>query len=77
MADDAQNDEQLEDLRSLLGDGYESAKLLNAKEVAELLSVSERCVYDLRIPRIQLSRGRVRWSLRDLREFLADRRQAA
>lgn len=77
MAGDAENDEQQADLRSLLGEEYESAKLLDATEVAELLSVADRSVYELGIPRVQVSRGRVRWSLRDLRRFIDDRRQAA
>lgn len=77
MSADAQSDDEKRDLRGLLGDDYEKASLLKVDEVSELLSLSTRSVYDLRIPRVQLSRGRVRWSLQDVLSFLDDRRQAA
>lgn len=78
VSTESQHDNTEGSLQDLLGENeYRKAKLLDAEQVADLLSVNERSVYELRIPRISLSRRRVRWSLEDVLAFLDDRRQAA
>jgi len=48
-------------------------ELLTAKELAQHLRLPQKAVYDLPIPRIKLSSGRVRWSRADVEQFLAER----
>ena len=63
-----------EELRpDLVGDGYDPEPLLTAKEVAEILRVPVKSVYELPINRVRLGRRRVRWRPEDVRDFI-DRR---
>ena len=48
-------------------------ELLTAKELAQQLRIPQKSVYDLPIPRIKLSSGRVRWCRADVDQFLAER----
>lgn len=57
----------------LVGDGYDVAPLYDAKRVAAILSVPVKSVYELPIPRVRISRGRVRWTPVDVREFIQHR----
>ena len=57
----------------LVGDGYDSEPLLIVREVAEILRIPTKSVYDLPIPRVVIGKRRVRYRPRDVREFI-DRR---
>jgi hypothetical protein len=48
--------------------------LWTAKEVAAFLRLREKAVYGLRIPRIELSDRRVRWTPEDVRAYALARR---
>ena len=54
----------------LVGDGYDSEPLLTAADVARLLRVPMKSVYELPIPRIRLGRRRIRWRPSDVHEFV-------
>lgn len=51
-------------------------RLLTAHEVGEQLSLAPKKVYELPIPRVQISKGRMRWMQVDVDEFVEKRRQA-
>lgn len=53
-----------------VGDGYDPEPLLTADEVAEILQVPRKSVYDLSIPRVRIGERRVRWRPADVREFI-------
>ena len=55
------------------GDGYDPEPLLTAKEVAEIVRVPRKSVYDLGIPRVRIGERRVRWRPDDVREFIERR----
>lgn len=57
----------------LVGDGYDVEPLLRATEVAEILSLPVKSVYDLPIKRVQLGPRRIRWRPADVRSYI-DRR---
>jgi len=50
--------------------------LLNAREAAEILGVSEKRLYSLPIPKVRLSKRRVGWRPERIREF-AERREVS
>lgn len=56
-----------------VGDGYDPEPLLTAEDVADLLKVPKKSVYNLEIPRVRISKRRVRWRPADVRDFI-DRR---
>lgn len=60
----------------LVGDGYDPEPLMTAKDVGEVLRVPHKAVYDLPIPRVRISRGRVRWRPEDVRSFIENRVQS-
>jgi predicted DNA-binding transcriptional regulator AlpA len=47
----------------------EAPRLLTAKEVASFLRIPARKVYELHLPRVELSPRRVRWLESDLRAY--------
>ena len=55
------------------GDGYDPEPLLTAGEVADILQVPRKSVYDLAIPRVRIGQRRVRWRPVDVREFIQRR----
>jgi hypothetical protein len=57
----------------LVGDGYDVETLLTASELAGWLQMDRDEVYLLPIPRIRLSKRRLRWRLDDVRAFLERR----
>lgn len=58
----------------LVGDGYDDEPLLTVREVGEMLSVPWKSVYDLPLPRVRITRRRIRWRPADVREFIDRRR---
>ena len=57
----------------LVGDGLDEERLLTAAQVASVLQVPRKSVYELPIRRIRLGPRRVRWRWMDIEAFL-DRR---
>ncbi len=58
----------------LAGDGYDPEPLMTAGEVALVLNVPERSVYDMTgLPRVRLGQRRIRWRPADVKAFI-DRR---
>lgn len=55
------------------GDGFDPEPLLTAEEVAEILQVPRKSVYELGIPRVRIGERRVRWRPADVREFIQRR----
>ncbi len=51
--------------------------LLTAAEVARILGVRPKRVYELPIPQIRISEHAIRWSRADLVAWLAQRREAS
>ena len=68
--DDRPPDEYRPDLK---GDGYDPEPLMTAEDVADVLRVREKAVYELPIPRVRVSQRRVRWRPADVREFIDNR----
>lgn len=63
-----------EDYRpDLVGDGWDPEPLLTAEEVGEILQVPKKSVYELPIPRVRISKRRIRWRPKDVRQFVEDR----
>ena len=58
------------------GDRVNRKPLLNAREAAEILGVSEKRLYSLPIPKVRLSKRRVGWRPERIREF-AERREVS
>ena len=54
----------------LVGDGFDPEPLLTAEQVADLLRLPVKSVYDLGIPRIRLGKRRVRWRPADVSAFV-------
>lgn len=54
----------------LVGDGYDVEPLLTAEDVAGILSVPVKSVYELAIPRVRVGKRRIRWRPADVREFI-------
>lgn len=61
----------------LVGDGWDPEPLLTAEEVADVLQVPRKAVYDLPIRRVRVSRNRVRWRPEDVRAFIERRTEDA
>ncbi len=57
----------------LVGDGYDVEPLLTAADVAEILKVPVKSVYEMPIRRVRIGTRRIRWRPADVREFI-DRR---
>lgn len=57
----------------LVGDGWDPEPLMTADEVAEVLQVPKKSVYELAIPRVRIGKRRVRWRPADVREFIQRR----
>ena len=53
-----------------VGDGWDPEPLLTAGEVAEVLQVPKKSVYDLSIPRVRIGERRVRWRPQDVKAFI-------
>jgi predicted DNA-binding transcriptional regulator AlpA len=67
----------LEDARTdLVGDGYDPEPLMTATEVAKVLKLAPKAVYDLPIKRVRLGPRRLRWRPEDVRAFIAKRTEA-
>lgn len=60
-----------------VGDGWDPEPLMTAEEVAEVLQVPRKSVYDLAIPRVRIGERRVRWRPADVREFIQNRVEEA
>ncbi len=59
----------------LVGDGYDVEPLLTARDVAALLKLPTKSVYELPLPRVRLGARRIRWRPVDIREFIHRRTQ--
>lgn len=59
------------ELRTLLGDQYEKVQLLRAREVAHLLGIAPKRVYELPIEPVRIGKRAVRWRLTDVQQFAA------
>jgi len=62
---------------SSAGDGDVLDELLDAREVAALLKVRLKRVYELGIPTVRVGPRTLRWRRRDLEAWLSHRREAA
>lgn len=51
--------------------------LLTAQDVGNVLQLSKQTVYKLGIPSVQVGAGSLRWCPHDVRQYIAERRQAA
>ena len=60
----------------LVGDGYDVEPLLTAAQVAEILSLPLKSVYEMPIRKVRLSKGRIRYRPQVIREFIASREVA-
>jgi predicted DNA-binding transcriptional regulator AlpA len=54
----------------LVGDGFDLEPLLKARDVARILQVPEKSVYELPIPRVELGPRRIRWRPADVNEYI-------
>ena len=52
-----------------------SSKLLTAKELADLVSVNHKRVYELSIPAVRISERGLRWRLVDVLTWIDERRE--
>jgi predicted DNA-binding transcriptional regulator AlpA len=57
----------------LVGDGYDVEPLLTAADVAAILKVPVKSVYELPIPRVKISRRRIRWQPQEVLQFIERR----
>lgn len=65
---------QLQDQEeALVGDGYDPEPLLTAEDVGLLLQVPTKSVYELPIPKVRLSKRRIRYRPEDVQEFIDNR----
>lgn len=75
--DDATEDplvrDQEVDLSTSVGDGYDAEPLLTAEDVGIILQVPTKSVYELPIPKVRISKRRIRYRPEDVEEFI-DRR---
>ncbi len=63
-----------EELRTdLVGDGHDPEPLLTAREVAEILRLPVKSVYELPLRRVRLGCRRIRWRPADVRDFIQRR----
>lgn len=56
-----------------VGDGFDNAPLLRVQEVAAVLNVRVKRVYELPIRQVRLGRRSIRWRPSDLRDFIERR----
>lgn len=61
---------------ALVGDGYDDEPLMTAKDVAAVLKLPAKAVYELPLPRVVLGPRRIRWRPDDVRAFIERRRVA-
>lgn len=61
----------------LVGDGYDDEPLWTAKEVAAVLKLPAKSVYELPLPRVVLGPRRIRWRPSVVRAFIEQREEAA
>ncbi len=55
----------------LVGDGYDAEPLMTAADVARILQIPTKSVYELSgLPRIRIGRKRIRWRPADVHEFV-------
>lgn len=54
--------------------GFEPSQLLTAADVAQLLRIHPKRVFDLPIPQVRPSAARVRWLAADVDAFIANKR---
>lgn len=54
----------------LVGDGHDPEPLWTAAQVAKVLQVPQKSVYDMPIRRVRLGPRRIRWRPRDVRDFI-------
>lgn len=54
--------------------GFEPSRLLTATDVAQLLRIHPKRVFDLPIPQVRPSAARVRWLAADVDAFIANKR---
>ncbi len=58
----------------LVGDGFDSEPLMTAEDVARVLQIPTKSVYELGgLPRIRIGLRRIRWRPADVREFVTRR----
>ena len=57
----------------LVGDGYDVEPLLTAAQVAEILSLPLKSVYELPIRKVRLGKNRIRYRPTVIREFIESR----
>ncbi|MDP2959265.1 MAG: hypothetical protein Q8N53_22780 [Longimicrobiales bacterium] len=57
----------------LVGDGFDSEVLWTASDVARVLRLPPKAVYELPIPRVRLGPRRIRWRPSDVRKFIGRR----
>ena len=57
----------------LVGDGLDPEPLLKARDVARVLQLPEKSVYELPIPRVILGPRRIRWRPADVSEYINHR----
>ena len=57
----------------LVGDSYDVEPLLTADELAGILRLPAKAVYELPLPRVRLGPRRIRWRPADVREFIKRR----
>lgn len=56
-----------------IGDGYDAEPLLTAEDVGILLQVPTKSVYELPIPKVRISKRRIRYRPEDVEEFIDKR----
>lgn len=57
----------------LVGDGYDVEPLLTAADVAAILKVPVKSVYELPIPRVKISSRIIRWRPQEVQQFIERR----
>ena len=60
-----------------VSEGSEDPNLMTAREVGAYLRIASKKVYELPIPRVELSARRVRWLQTDLLAYIRRQRRAA
>lgn len=56
-----------------VGDGYDAEPLLTAEDVGIILQVPTKSVYELPIPKVRISKRRIRYRPEDVEEFIEKR----
>lgn len=60
-----------------VGDGYDANPLLTAADVGIILQVPTKSVYELPIPKVRISKRRIRYRPEDIEEFIESRASEA